>query len=199
MQPVLLHQPPAQKVHSRTADESRHEQVGGPLVNLHRCVNLLNFTAVEHDDPLPQRHRFDLIVGHVDHGRAQTAVQLRDLGAHRQPQLRIEIGQRLIEQENLRITHQRAPECDALALPARELPGPALQQVRQTQHLRGFPHAALDLGARLAPQLQAEAQVLGDRHVRIQGVALEHHRDVTILRRDIVDDAAADTHRAGGG
>ena len=154
---------------------------------------------IEHDNPLPQRHRFDLIVGHVDHGRQQPAVELRDFGAHAQAQFRIEVGQRLIEQEHLRITHQRAPQCDALALSARELPWPSLQEVRETQHLCGLVHAALDLGTRLAPQLQAEAQVLGDRHVRIQGIALEHHRDVAILWRNIVDDPAADTHRAGAG
>jgi hypothetical protein len=38
--------------------------------------------------------------------------------------------------------------------------------------------------------------VVADRHVRVERVALEHHRDVPILRRDVVDDAIADAERA---
>ena len=49
-------------------------------------------------------------------------MQPRDLGARRRSQLRIEVRQRLIEQEHLRMAHQRPAERDALALAARELP-----------------------------------------------------------------------------
>ena len=47
-------------------------------------------------------------------------------------------------------------------------------------------------------QLQPEREVVADRHVRIQGVALEDHRDVAILRGHIVDDPLADPQLAGG-
>ena len=38
--------------------------------------------------------------------------------------------------------------------------------------------------------LQAEGHVVVGRHVRIERVVLEHHRDVAVLRRQVVDDAA---------
>jgi hypothetical protein len=46
--------------------------------------------------------------------------------------------------------------------------------------------------ARIVLQAQSERHVLGDCHVRVQRVVLEHHRDVAVLRRHVVDDVAAD-------
>ena len=50
----------------------------------------------------------------------QLAVQARDFHPHRQAQLGIEVGQRLVEQEQLRVARQCAAHCDALALAAGE-------------------------------------------------------------------------------
>ena len=62
-------------------------------------------------------------------------MQTRDLRARRSPQLRIEIRQRLVEQEHLRMTHERAAERDALALAAGELPRQSIHELRQLQRL----------------------------------------------------------------
>ncbi len=43
-------------------------------------------------------------------------------------------------------------------------------------------------------QLEAEREVVVDRHVRVERVALEDHRDVAVLRRHVVDDPVADEH-----
>ena len=51
---------------------------------------------------------------------------------------------------------------------------------------------ALDLALRLLRQRQRERHVVAHRHVRIERVVLEHHRDVALLRRHAVHDAAAD-------
>ena len=53
-------------------------------------------------------------------------------------------------------------------------------------------HAPVDLGARQPPSPQAERHVVAHRHLRIQRVVLEHHRDVPRARRDAVHDAAVD-------
>ena len=37
-----------------------------------------------------------------------------------------------------------------------------------------------------------------DRHVRVERVVLEHHGDVAVLRRHVVDDVAADRDLAAG-
>ena len=45
---------------------------------------------------------------------------------------------------------------------------------------------AFDLGFRCLTKLQRERHVLKDRHVRIERVVLEDHRDVSVFRSDIV-------------
>ena len=64
-------------------------------------------------------------------------MQARDLDAGLDPQRRVEIGERLVEQEDLRVAHDRAADGDALALAARELARLAVEQVLDLQHLGG--------------------------------------------------------------
>ena len=55
--------------------------------------------------------------------------------------------------------------------------------------------ALLDHVPSAPAQPQAEGDVVGDRQVRVERVVLEHHRDVALLRREVVDDPAADRDR----
>ena len=55
-------------------------------------------------------------------------MQALDLDPHLGAQLGIEIGERLVEQEDQRVAHQAAAERYALLLAARELARPALQE-----------------------------------------------------------------------
>ena len=63
-------------------------------------------------------------------------MQLGDLDAHGNAQLGVEVGQRLVEEEDLRVAHDRPPDGDALALAAGELRGLALQQLFHLQRAR---------------------------------------------------------------
>ena len=62
----------------------------------------------------------------------------------------------------------------------------------EAQDAGGLAHPRIDLGLRHLPQLQPEGQVVVDAHVRVEGVALEDHRDVAILGGHVVDDLVAD-------
>ena len=77
--------------------------------------------AIEHDDLVGHGHRLDLVVGDVDHRRLQLLVQLADLEPHVDAQRRIEVRQRLVEQERRRLAHDGAADGDALALAAGKL------------------------------------------------------------------------------
>ena len=156
---VRLAQSAAEEIHRGIAEKAGDEQIHGPLVDVHRRVDLLNDAAIQHDDALPERHRLDLIVRDVDHRRAERAMQPRDLGARRGSQLRIEIRQRLVEQEHLRMTHQRAAERDALALAAGELPRQSVHELRQLQRLGRLLDSLLDLRGVVAAQLEPEAEI----------------------------------------
>ena len=57
-------------------------------------------------------------------------MQALDLDAHLRAQLGVEVGQRLVEQEHLRVAHDAAAERDALLLAAGQLLRLALQAAR---------------------------------------------------------------------
>jgi len=59
-----------------------------------------------------------------------------------------------------------------------------------------YPHMTvrqnLAFGLRALAQLQRERKVVAHGHVRVEGVALEHHRDVAVARGNVVHHAVAD-------
>ena len=68
------------------------------------------------------------------------------------------------------------------------------------QRCRDFRHLGIDLLPRQAERLQCEADVAGDRHVRVERIALEDESDATFGSGDIghhlaVDDDVAGTDR----
>ena len=128
-------------------------------------------------------------------------MQFDDLGAGLRAELRVEVGQRLVHEEHLGAAHDRPGERNPLALPTREGPGLAFEVVAQAEDVGGLADPAFPLGGVDPPTLvrhERRFDVLSHRHVGVEGVALEDHRDVAIGRRDVVDDPVADRQRSAG-
>ena len=125
-------------------------------------------------------------------------MQALDLDAHLGAQLGVEVRQRLVEQEHLRIAHDAAAERDALLLAAGQLLRLALQQFVQAEHAGGAIDRRLDLGFRGLLVAQAEGEIVVDAHVLVERVVLEHHGDVAVARRQMVDHPVADADVAAG-
>ncbi len=104
-----------------------------------------------------------LVVGDVDRGDAELALQLPQLDAHLDPQPGIEVRQRLVEQQHLRLDHDRARERDALLLAAGQLRRPAVGEGGEPDQVERVRDLALDLGARELAALEAEGDVLARR------------------------------------
>ncbi len=124
-------------------------------------------------------------------------MQLGDLDARVDPERRIEIAERLVEQEHGRLAHDGAADGDPLALPAGEVARPAIEVRGELQRLGGAAHAPVDLRPVRLGEAQAEGHVLVDAHMRIERVGLEHHGDLALGRRHVVDLAPADGDLAG--
>ena len=60
-------------------------------------------------------------------------MQLAQLRAHRNTQLGVQVGQRLVKQKQLGLAHDGPADGHTLALAAGELRGLALQQILQAQ------------------------------------------------------------------
>ena len=67
------------------------------------------------------RQRLDLVVRHVDRGDAELALEPLELEAHRLAQLGVEVGQRLVEQQQRRLDDEGAREGETLLLAAGQL------------------------------------------------------------------------------
>ena len=117
-----------QEVHRGRADEAGDEHAGRAVVDVHRRADLLGDAGIHDDQPVGQGHRLDLVVGDVERGDAELALQALDLEPHLHPQLGVEVGERLVEQEDRRLAHDGAAHGDALALAARKLARPAVQE-----------------------------------------------------------------------
>src|SRR5215468_5260124 len=119
-------------------------------------------------------------------------MQFLDFRAHLDTQFGVKIGERLVEQKDLRITHDSASHRNALTLPAGQLPWVALEQLRQAENRCRAVDALVDLTLWRAAQFHRECHVGGDCHVRVERVVLEHHGNVAFFRRHVVHDALAD-------
>jgi hypothetical protein len=186
------------QVHRRRADERGAEQARGPVVDLERGADLLHPSLVQDRDPVPERHRLDLVVGDVDHRGPELGLQVLDLGAHVRTQLRVEVRQRLVHQEGLRPADEGAGQGDALLLAAREALRLAVEQSLELHHPRDLGHPFPDLLLGLALGSEREGEVVAGPEVRVERVELEDHGDVALRRRQVVDERPTDADVARG-
>ena len=85
-----------------------------------------------------------------------------------------------------------------LALAAGEGLGLAVQVLGDVQGLRRLLDPAVNLRRVHLPQLQGKSHVLVNRHMGIEGIALEHHGDVPVFRLHIVHQLPVDVQLAAG-
>ena len=107
-----------QHVHRRTSDEAAHEHVQRPVVEILGRGDLLQLALAHDRDAVAHRHRLDLVMRDVERRDSETRLDLLDVGAHLDAQLRVEVGQRLVHQECLRLANDRTAHRDALPLAA---------------------------------------------------------------------------------
>ena len=161
-------------------------------------VDLLEYPPLDDRHAVPHGHGLHLVMGDVERGHAEVALQAGDLGAHLHAQLGIQVRQWLVHQEGLGVAHDRPPHRHPLALPARQQRWPLVQVLGQFEDPGGLCHPLVDLCSRNLGHLQGEPDVLLHRLVRIQRIVLEHHRDVAVLGLEMVDDFVVDLQRAAG-
>ena len=98
---------------------------------------MLDAAIAQQYDAVRQGHGLDLVMRHIDHGAPKILVQALDFNPHVIAELRVEIAQGLVEQEQARVAHDGPPDGNPLALPAGKLARQAFQQGPDAQHLGG--------------------------------------------------------------
>ncbi len=182
----------------RVADEVGHEQARRLLVQLARRTGLRHHGIGHDDDAVRHGQRFLLVVGDVGDGQVELALQVPNILAHAAAQLGVQVRQRLVEQQHLRLQHQGAGDRHALLLATRELRGQAVVVALEADQCHLLARHLLRFGLRGAADAGAVGDVLQNGHVREQGVGLEHHRHVAVGGRKLGHVAAADQDLALG-
>ncbi len=122
-------------------------------------------------------------MGHEHERDADLTLDAFQLELHRLAQLEIERGEWLVEQEGARHVDQRASECDALLLAARQLRRLPIRELAESDDIEHLldPGSVDALGELQAAR--AECDVVRDRHVGEECVLLEDGVDVALVRR----------------
>ena len=118
------------------ADEAGDEGGRRMLVDFGGRADLLDAALVEHGDAVAHAQRLALVVGHVDEGDADPALDRLQLDLHLLAQLEVERAQRLVQQQHARPVDQRARQRHALALAARQLVRLAAAEAAERHHLQ---------------------------------------------------------------
>ena len=168
------------------------------MIELQRFPNLRHTAGVEDHDLVGEGHRFHLIVGDIDHGAAQSLMQTGDFDTHLDAQGGIEVGKRLIQQENAWLCHQRTTNRHALALTAGEGFRFTLQQMGQLQHFRNLSHPLVNQIFFRAGQLQAKRHIFRNGKVGIECIRLEYHPNAAFCRWDLVHAGVTDKQVPAG-
>ena len=124
----------------------------------------------------------------VDRGDSESVLDFLDDGPHLDPELCIEVRQRLVHEKNFRLDGQSSCQGDSLLLSSGEL-------LRQAVGIFGNLHQChegfclfLYLVFRKLPVLESESYVLSYCEVRENGIVLEHHADVSLGGLEVVDE-----------
>ena len=165
----------------------------GAVIQRVGVVPLVQLPLVHDADGVANGKGLELVVGHEQRGGLGRLENGADLVRQALAQVHIQIGKRLIEQQQARLGRERTRQGDALLLAAREFVRKALVLAGQPHEFEHLGHAR---GARGARQVvDAKADVAPHVQMRKQGVVLKHHANLTIFGGQI--EAGAAHHLAG--
>ena len=115
---------PLQREHVRAghvADEVAHVVVRGRADQLVTGADLHDLAVAHDQDAVAQLERLGQVVGDEHHRLADLAVQPDDLVLHVAADQRVQRGERLVEEQHVRVARERAGQTDALLHAAGEL------------------------------------------------------------------------------
>src|SRR5579883_568484 len=137
-----------------------------------------------HDrDVVGHHHGLVLVMGHVEDRDPDSALDLLDLELKRLSQLPIQGAERFIEEQRIRLEHQRARKCHALLLAAGKLARPAIAKFRQAYFFKHLEGLAATSRWRQSPHSERERHIFEHRHLRKQGIALKDDAEIAALGR----------------
>ena len=124
-------------------------------------------------------------MGDEEGGDPDLALQPLEPGPCPLPELGVEIGERLVEEQDTRRVDQCPGQGDALLLATGDLVGVTIAVAAHLDQIESFTHACPQSSLSDASDAQGEGHVVEDREVRPDGVRLEDQAEVAVLRRQV--------------
>ena len=168
------------------------------MIDIARAGFLLDDALVHQDDLRAHGHGLGLVVRDVDEGGLEAVVQLNQLRAHADTQLRVQVRKRFVHQEDLRLFDHCARQRDALSLAARKRAGLAVEHIANAHDFGNFSHQSVPLSLGDFIVLQAELYIFPHGHRRVDCIVLKDHCDVSFCRRQTGNVLAVQKNLAGG-
>ena len=162
------------------ADEARDKGIDRVGVELARRVDLQHHPGAHDRDSVREAQRLFLVVGHEDRRGPGTIEDRLHLTAHANPQRRVEVRERFVEQDDGRLRGERPAQRDPLLLSPGQfvrMPVGLVDQADQLEHLGDASATARPIAG------NAVAQVSRHGEVRKQGEILEDDTDTAALGR----------------
>ena len=157
------------------------------MIDVLRLAAVVDGAGAQNSDAVGDGHGLLLIVGDVDGRDADLLLDLLDDGAHLHAELRVQIGQRLVHQQDVRLDDQRTRQRDALLLAAGEAIRHTVGIFIHMDKLQEFIRCSLHLFLGHLLILQAELDIFPDGHIRENRVILKNHTDPALAGIHVVD------------
>ena len=133
-------------------------------------------------------------MGDRNRGHAETIVQAADFDLHGFAQLFVQRRKRFVHQQDARFEDDRARQRDALALTAGQLRDPPILITAKLHQIEHLADPLATFHAADTAQLQRIGDVFPDAHMRKEGVILEDHADIALVRRQVYHLLIAKAH-----
>src|SRR5712692_9790915 len=169
--------------HVADAHDARHALRGRLPQELGARRGLDDASVLVDHDAVTQPIRFREVVGDEHGGHAPLREHGAEVISERLTQRQVESRQRLVEEKQRRIRREGTPESHALLLATRELPGSSRGQIGQTEALQHFLSATT--ACRCAQTAKPVSDIVADREMREEGIALEDIAEAALLRGDV--------------
>ena len=131
-------------IHNGHADEACDEEVCRMIEDILRSADLLNITVTHDDNSVTEGHSFGLVMGDVNKRGIDTLAKLDNLSTHLVTELSIEVGERFVHEEDLRVTHDGTADGDTLSLAAGQSFRLTIKILGDIQNLCSFTYFFID-------------------------------------------------------
>src|SRR5712691_7852917 len=182
----------------RGPDEAGHEDRARALIDVARRADLLQPAAAHDRDTIRHGQRLVLVMGDVDGGDADFALQALELDLHVVAKLLVEGAERLVEEEHGGPRDEGPRQGHPLLLAPGELARIARAIGREPDQRERLADAALELPALHPRHAEPEGDVLIDGAMGEERVVLEDHAHAPAMGGDVVDPAPLDEDIARG-